>query len=385
MKIIYVTTAIDAEDYKLFVESWKKRPNPSNQNFHNKMIRALALHNDLEVISIRPFSKKLVNEKSLKREDNKIDNISWHYISIKGNKAFRFIKIKKEGSKVLKKEDVKDSIVLTDTINPNCMNVALKIGKSHKLPVVGICTDSPSNITGTRKSYTLFLLNKASKCQGYIALTRELNVLINENNMAHLIVEGIVENNEDIRAFSHNKPYIFFGGSLLPRYGVYTLIEAFKMMNRDDVDLFIAGHTGNDHQIKDAIKDNPNIHFLGTIDVKEILSYEKGALLNINPRPYSEDLDRFSIPSKTLEYLTSGQVTISVRNTKLQNYFKDEIVWVNNSTAEEIKDALEYVINMDETNRKEIASKAKEKVLSLFSMGHVSIKMTKFLANFSNR
>ena len=83
------------------------------------------------------------------------------------------------------------------------------------------------------------------------------------------IIEGVLENEDIKETMNITKPYIFFGGSLLPRYGVCTLIEAFKMMNRDDVDLFIAGHTGNDHQIKDAIKDNPNIGYKRIIAIND--------------------------------------------------------------------------------------------------------------------
>ena len=61
MKIIYVTTSLEENDYVEFNKQWKVSLNPSNQNFHNKMIRALSINNEIDVISIRPFSKTNCN------------------------------------------------------------------------------------------------------------------------------------------------------------------------------------------------------------------------------------------------------------------------------------------------------------------------------------
>lgn len=381
MKIIYVTTAIDADDYKSFVSLWSKKPNPSNQNFHNKMIRALAINNEVEVVSIRPFSRKLVALKYLSKEEKTQGNISWHYLSIKGNKIARFLKVKKNCLKALKKSENKDAIIITDTINRNCLTGALAISKSYKIPVIGICTDSPSNITGTYRSYTMFLLKRAAKCHGFIALTEGLNSLFNENNHPHIVIEGIVDQC-NVTPHQEDKPYFFFGGSLLPRYGINELVDGFNSLNRDDIKLIIAGHSGNDAILNNKIKDNPNINFIGTMDVMDVLSYEAGAIANINPRPFSEDLDRFSVPSKTIEYLTSGVPTISIRNSILKQYFEDVIIWVNESTSETLKEAMENVLNSSSEERMELGMKAKEKVQEYFSMDKVSRKISDFLITF---
>ena len=361
MKIIYVTTTIDADDYKSFVSLWSKKPNPSNQNFHNKVIRALAKTNEVEVVSIRPFSRKLMSVKALAKEDKQIDGIKWHYLPIKGNKLTRFISIKKEAKKVFKKGELDEAIILTDTININCMNVATMLSKRAKRPVVGICTDSPSNITGTLKSYTMYLLKKASKLDGYIALTSELNTLFNDANKPHLIIEGIVENINQNTKKDGDTPYFFFGGSLSPRYGINALIEGFLALNRKDIKLVVAGHSG-------ILKDYPNVEFKGVLDVKDVLKYEANAIANINPRPYSEDLDRFSIPSKTLEYMAAGRPVISVKNTILQKVFEDDVIWVNSSKSSDLMEGMNKALQLTEVERENIGEEIKNKVLRLYSL-----------------
>ena len=79
MRIIYFTTAQEEKDYRSFMNQWKIALNPSNQNFHNKLIRALAIENQVDVISIRPFSRKNMKVKKLPSVEKKEGNITWHY------------------------------------------------------------------------------------------------------------------------------------------------------------------------------------------------------------------------------------------------------------------------------------------------------------------
>lgn len=390
MRIIYITTSIDQNDYIDFVKLWKKAPNPSNQNFHNKLIRSIAINNRVDVISIRPFSKKLCKTRKLKaKSKDSINNfISWHYLAVNGSKIFKFSNCKKQSMHIMKSIFNKDEdfVIMTDTINPVCIYIANAISKTYSIPTVGICTDSPSNITGTNKTYTLYLLKQAAKCYGYISLTNELSELYNPNNRKTLIIEGIVEDKPDtVNTIGVDSPYFFFAGALLEKYGIYNLIEAYKSLKTNKVDLYICGHSGNPDKIKEAIASTDGIHFLGTIPVQNVLKYEANALANINPRPYSEDFDRYSIPSKTIEYLSSGRPTISVKNTKLMKYFKEEAIWVKTNEVEDLAGALKIVMSLNKDERMSLGEKAKEKAFNLYSLKAVNNKINEFLEGFKTR
>lgn len=383
MKIIYVTTAIREEDYCQFVKFWSKAPNPSNQNFHNKLIRSLAINNEVEVISIRPFSKKFCSIRGLKKDFKEDKNIKWHYLTIKGGKIARAISVNKETKAIIKTLNMEGAVIFTDTINPLCIRTANNISKIHNTPLIGVCTDSPSNISGTNKAYTLFLLKQAAKCYGYITLTKDLNDLYNPNNRKHIILEGVVDEPiKDANLMGEKNPYIFFGGALLEKYGVYNLIEAFKKLNKKDLDLYICGHSGSFEKIYEAIKDYKNIYFLGTLPVKCVIQYEMYAVANVNPRPFNLDLDKLSIPSKTLEYFASGAPTISVKNTKLQKLFENEAIWAKSGSVEDLHLALTRVLDLTKKERKELGESAKEKVLELYSLDSVNKKINKFLESF---
>ena len=382
MRIIYITTSLEENDYNDFNKAWKVTLNPSNQNFHNKMIRSLATLNDVEVISIRPFSRPNCSLKRLKEDRKKIGNITYNYLKIRRSKLFRMPLIKKQSNKLLEKMDLKDTVIVTDTINPRCTNLGSYLQRKYKLPTIGICTDSPSNITGTTKSYTLYLLQKTSKFDGFVTLTEGLNFLYNLDNKKHITLPGVVEEEKNIKDIKVDGKYFFFGGALLPRYGIYNLIEAFKQIEDKDISLLICGHHSDDFRLNEAIQDNPRIKYLGILPVQDVLVLEKNAFANINPRPFTQDLDRLSVPSKTLEYLASGSLTISVKNTELEKVFKREAIWAKSGEVSDLLDALNRAINMKEEDRKNMANKAKKTAISRYSIQKIGEILTDFLSSF---
>lgn len=382
MNIIYLTTAQDEKEYRSFMNIWRISLNPSNQNFHEKLIRALSINNKVDVISLRPFSHHLTKVRKLDYEVKEIGNVRWHYLKRSGNKIYRTLIAPTLINKEIKKLDYKNSIIITDTINKTIVRSISKLKDKYKIPVIGICTDSPSNITGTRRSYTVYLLEHCADFDGYIALTEGLNNLFNPSGKPGYIFEGIVEDRAFKEKEESKKPYFFFGGALLPRYGVYQLIESFNELKRNDVELLICGHHGDKDRIKLACQGNNNIKYLGILPMNKVMEYEASAIANINPRPFSEDLDRFSIPSKTLEYMVSGRPTISVKNTILQSKFQNEVIWVDSASPKDLKQGLEKALEMTEVERENFGEDAKNRVLALYSLENVSKSIQNFLLQF---
>ena len=372
---------MNENDYNDYVKLWSRSPNPSNQVFHNRLIHALSFTNTIEVISLRPFSKKYCALNKLDKSVHVEGNITWHYLSIMSKSLARYMSVMNELPKVMKSIIDNESIILTDTINPLCLKVAGKISKRFNLPLVGIVKDSPSNTPLTPRKYTLTILRNAKKCHGFIATTTQLNTLYNDDDKPSIIIEGCAEVN-NARAYYSDKPYIFYCGSLSKKYGIYELINAFKELQRPDIDLLIAGHSQNDHDFTNAIFGCSNIKFLGCINHESALALEKGAMVLVNPRPYSEDLDRFSIPSKVIEYLTSENIIVSVKNSKIMKYFEEDIIWVDSAYKNDLLSGLRYALSLSYEQRKAIATKAKDKVLELYSKKNVCLKIDEFLKQF---
>ena len=135
-------------------------------------------------------------------------------------------------------------------------------------------------------------------------------------------------------------------------------------------------------KLKSVTKGVSNIKNLGLLPVNKVLEYEKDAIACINPRPYSEDLDRFSIPSKTLEYMSMGRPVISVRNSILMEKFPHEVIWINDGSVVSIKNALRNVMSMKEEERAHLGEQAKKRVKSLYSISSISKAIDPFLTQF---
>ena len=160
------------------------------------------------------------------------------------------------------------------------------------------------------------------------------------------------------------------------------LICGFKRLENNDVDLYICGHHGDILKIKDEMKGYDNIKFLGLLPVNKVLEYEHHSLACINPRPFSEDFDRFSIPSKTLEYMSMGRPVISVKNTILMEKFPDQVIWTETGRKNDLKDAMQKVIDMKESEREKMGKELKNRDLKLYSLESFANNIQPFLLNF---
>ena len=383
MKIIYFTTACEKEDYISFSKNWNTSLNTSIQNLHNRLIRSLALTHEVEVISIRPFSKKYCKLRGLPSALTNEGKITWHYLEIKRHKVARFLSAKRQAKKLLSKMNLKDCIILTDTLNPYILNSSTSLAKKYNLPIIGICNNTPSGIHNTGKSYTTFLLSMADDLSGYIAMTSGLNDLYNERSRASLILEGV--NESKYKEFDTKKygKYIFYNGSLEEKYGVYDLIKAFNELNREDLKLVITGyHNFEESKFSSAIMGNPNIIHLGMLDADKILSLENGALMNVNPCPYTEDFDRYLIPVNMLDYLASNTITVSVKNNRLQKYFDEDCIWVNSSDEEDLVSGMKKALDMKKDEKNRIVKKATMDMNKNYSMAIVNKKIILFLKQF---
>ena len=339
-KIIYFTTAQDNKRYPAYL---------SNQNFHNKLIRALSLTHEIEVISVRPINQNFkLNE--LPFEVVNDDKITWKYIREKNSKIDKFLNLSRRINNALEEKYPSSTVIFVDTLNLSLLQNACKTAKRFGLKIYGVCTDNPLNISFTNDSYNQKLISLTKSLDGYISLTHDINNLFNGQDKPFVVIDGVTEQVEIKDKPDIKDPYIYFGGSLMREYGVYSLIDAFNKLEDKNIKLVIAGH----HEPKDFknyIKGNPNIIYLNAIPYIDVIKYEKHAICCVNPRPVSPQIDNYSIPSKTLEYLANGTLTITVDNNILNKRYEKCLIWAKSGYEKDLLDALNKAINMDEKEK----------------------------------
>ena len=361
---------------------WDSSLNTSIQNLHNRLIRSLGMTHEVDVISIRPFSRKYCKLKKLEAETKQEGKITWHYLEIKRLKFPRYLSIASQCKKILGKMNLKDCIIITDTLNPNVLFNSVEMSKKYNLPIIGVCNNTPSGIHNTGRSYTTNLLARSSNLSGYITLTTGLNALYNKSNRANMTFEGILDDAPLKNETNNYGKYIFFNGSLEERFGVYELIKAFRELDNPDINLLISGYHANSAKLEEAMADKPNIINLGMIQNDEIISLANHALLNINPCPYSEDYDRYLIPDNLVDYFNANAVTVSTRNRNFKKYFEHDAIWIQSNEIYDLLKGIKAGLSLSKKDRENMIKKANTDASKLYSMAMTNRRTILFLKQF---
>lgn len=382
MRIIYFTTACKKEDYVSFSKMWDSSLNASIQNLHNRFIRSLALTHEVEVFSMRPFSRRYCKLKKLDAETKQEGKITWHYLEIKRNKLLRYSTVTKQCNKILSKMNLKDCIIITDTLNPNVLRNSTKFAKKYNLPIIGVCNNTPSSIHNTGKSYATSILSLAENLSGYITLTQGLNTLYNTYNRANLSFEGVLDDNAVINKENEYGDYIFFNGSLDPNHGIVHLILAFRELDNPKLKLIISGYYPDNDTLIRVIHGNQNVINLGNIPSDEVISLASHSLLNVNPLPFTEDFDRYYVPANLVDYFNSNSIVVSVRNRQFMKSFKDDAIWVEDCEIYDLLKGLKAGLSLSKENRADMIKKANADVNKLYSMSVINRRTILFLKQF---
>ncbi|HKM02576.1 MAG TPA: glycosyltransferase [Bacilli bacterium] len=351
-QIIYLTNAMHFNDFEKLMKYVEVMPNPSNQNFHYRFITSLTEHFKVKVISQRPLNHKNTNLTFVPDEYNH----NFYYPGFHIKPIIRNLDLYKNSKEVIGSLKITgDNIVFVDLLNLNLVHLAKYIKRRYKTKVVGILTDNPHNLSDAKKDYIKNVEAGFKLCDGFVFLTPGLCEYANKDNRPYTIINGVLSYTK-IQSDLDDKfgKYIYFAGALYEKYGVNNLIESFLKLKKD-IRLVIAGHGPLSNEISLLSESHPRIDFVGSVSPYKSLMYAQEAFININPRPFNEELDKYSIPSKVIEFVNTGRPLVSCHHTLLENIYKDNVVWVDDS-IEGIKQALETII--DNPDRFMIKAKA---------------------------
>jgi glycosyltransferase involved in cell wall biosynthesis len=362
------------------------KPNPSNQNFYSKLIKTLAINNNVSVVSHRPFAKGMFRRKTSIAGNITMDgNVKYYMTDVKASKVYKLLQEQKVIEKVAKGaiNDFisNDFVIVTDTLRLNLLKAAKKIARKYNVPVVGMLTDNPMNLSNGHPVVKKYLLQQGATLDGYLSLTDGLVNAYNKNVPSY-VFEGLVnEESEGRKDPIFN--YFYFGGSLYERYGVKTMVEAFRRSNVKNK-LVIAGNGPLDKWIEQMAEEDYRILYLSQLNKEKNVGYLRNSIANINPRPVNPDLDKESVPSKLLEYLSIGTPVISTKYPKFYSLFKDDVTWIDGNDIESMKIAFEsYNVQHQEMYLKKAAT-ARRKVFEFYGLNVQAESIDHFLAEINS-
>ena len=210
MEIIYLTSHVYDIDFAKAGETISSMPNPAGQNFHGKLIRALASVESTHVYSVLPQQLSSLGEKEFSPQEGLV----YTYIRAPKNKYVRALLFPSSIEKTIaaKQKDNK-AIILFDPLNATISKAAKLLAEKLNLPRIPILTDDIDHITGVTPAYSSRIKSLIEGSSGSIALTQGLVERYGLSDKPSLVCPIYVEHAE-VTKKDYPRPYLYYGGAL---------------------------------------------------------------------------------------------------------------------------------------------------------------------------
>jgi glycosyltransferase involved in cell wall biosynthesis len=257
-----------------------------------------------------------------------------------------------------------DIILLIDGNSGLAGSISARYQHHPRVKTIGIFTDSPKQISDIRPRQIRRWYRLHNNHHAYIGITSALLKEFNPLKKPQWEIPCIVDAIEGAK--QHDRPYFFFSGALYERYGVESMIHAYLQLNPKNIDLLIAGFGPISQRIEQLSQQHRQIKFLGLLNPTLTRKYQAGAYVNLNPRALDNRLDQVAIPSKVLDYISSGAPTLTSRHPWIESQFGENINYIDDTSVDGIRIAFKRFLLADYGLVQTKAIKAKQIALTLF-------------------
>lgn len=150
-------------------------------------------------------------------------------------------------------------------------------------------------------------------------------------------------------------PKIAYTGTLSKKYGILDLVKGFSMMKEMECRLVICGGGDAAPEIAEIAKSDSRICFLGIVSNDTAKEIQESATVLINPRKSTDEYTAYSFPSKTMEYLETGNVVICYKLAGIPDEYDDKIIYIKDSNdCDCLGVALKKALALSEEERRNI-------------------------------
>lgn len=345
MHILYaVTTCSDAAYGKLF-GNVKVKPAFQSQKYHRLLIEGLAKNAEVDVIANPPVNREVLQEPFVSLPDETEGGAAYHYIPVFRNPILKAAAV---GLGTFLKTFAmagKNSAVVVDCLNRVTALSAMLAARLRGRPCVGIVTDLPDLLPGSRVSKKL--ANAViRRCTHYVFLTEAMNGCLNKTGRPYVILEGhaditMAEKVPSLEKKRHPRVCLYAGG-VSRQYGLETLVKGFQLADLPDTELHIYGPGDYTEDLQNL--GDPRIHYGGMLLSSQIVEKEQEATLLVNPRPTQEEYVKYSFPSKTMEYMASGTPVLTTVLPGMPGEYHPYVYLIENESAQGIGEMLRRVL-----------------------------------------
>lgn len=203
--------------------------------------------------------------------------------------------------------------------------------------------------------FTRRLIEKSYEMDSYVFLTEQMNDLVNIRERPYIVIEGILPEsirNEDERCNIIlqkykviSQKYFLYTGRLDKIYHVNELVNAFLNMKTGDISLLLCGVGDYVNELKIIAKKNNKIVYGGFLDRESISILQNNALALVNPRGPEGEFTKYSFPSKTMEYLSTGRPVITAKLPGIPDEYDEHLIYIREVTEQGIKKCMQKVMD----------------------------------------
>lgn len=160
-----------------------------------------------------------------------------------------------------------------------------------------------------------------------------------------------------------DKKTIFYAGSIREEYGIGHLLRSFSLIEGEDYELVIAGGGAGEKLVKEYIRKDNRIKFLGFITPQEVLQWQLSSHVLVSPRQSDKEYVKYSFPSKSVDSLATGVPYVAHKLPCDPPEYAGYINYPDGESDEDLKDKIMEICEMSTERRREIGRRGKQFIL----------------------
>lgn len=382
MKILFISSIIPSEFLSFFESKSKVNIGGAANVFQNAVVQGLIENGaDFDVISYpglgcfpHHYSRPFTISAEFSISEGKKGCLK-KYCSILGIKDVSIrMRAYRDIRKYLNKtSDFGPIAVLTYNIDTPIMKALRKLKNFYpRIIIATVITDLVDNIfdfssnnSSLLKKIQQRILVRDTKAlypfiDKYILLTAQMVDKIPDATGKNIVIEGIASQKSYISVNSGQKDTrtLLYTGVLEDFSGVKSLVNAFMLTTNPAFKLIICGNGVLERYILEKAEIDNRIVYAGVVSHEEALNLQRKVTALINPRQPNGDITKYSFPSKTMEYLSSGTPMIGYKLEGIPEEYFDYMYTINELDDYGLANSITEVLSKDDKELKKKAAEA---------------------------
>lgn len=347
MHILYAVTTCSNKVYQQLFSHVKNKPAYHTQKYHRLLIEGLAANAEVDVIANPPVNRSVLDRAFVSLPAEEEGGAKYHYISAIRNPVLKLACVAAGTFLQILFRGKKDSVVVIDCLNRVTSLAALAAAKVRRLRCVGIVTDLPELLSGnpTATKLSNFVIRHVTH---YVLLTEAMNDYLKNETRPYVVLEGhadiTMKEREPTMEGKLSPRVCMYAGCVSKHYGLSNLIDGFRQAGIPNAQLHLYGPCDFEEELRQITAEDPSVYYGGMLLNTEIVDKEMEATLLVNPRPTDMDYVKYSFPSKTMEYMSTGTPVLTTKLPGMPREYHPHVYFIEDETADGIASALQTVL-----------------------------------------